>query len=410
MKNHAKNIVRALWRTGAYRRLLFALDQRVCAWAVRRGPEQAEPHTLVLAPPTGENIGDQAMLEAIVNRTPGRLVVVVNDERTFVTYPNWSPRVQVVSIPGLIHRPPVVRAPQVAKLAPWLRGATQVLVPGADTLDGGNVHASLARLSLANLAVRAGVPTRIQGFSWKGDAPDTVVAAMQQLEGAAVIGPRDPVGRRRLAAVGISNTIQVSDLAFSDERLVELPEVLRSQVDRAIENGGFVVLNTSGLIHRSHDLTQDYGHVVEALHARGLKVIFLPHVIRDWDDDLAMARSVFERFGGSDDILVEQLLNPGQVRHLVRDGQLTITGRMHLAILTLSQGVPAICLATHGKVEGLFELVDLPGLVVTPRPGCSDTVVPAALGVLDDREAFTSKLAERLPCIRDLSVRNFADR
>ena len=66
---------------------------------------------------------------------------------------------------------------------------------------------------------------------------------------------------------------------------------------------------------------------------------------------------------------------------------------MHLAIMSLSQGTPAITLATQGKVEGLVRLFDWPQLCIAPKAGMAEDIVEVAGAALDDKRSRTRVLA-----------------
>lgn len=408
MKNKLKDLVRAIWRSAPYRGLLLGLDR--LAYVTAKPAREERPYTLLLAPPTGENIGDQAMFDSAIHNAPGRVVAVTMSDTYRLPAGEDAERAKVVILPGHIHRPPLVRFGVVRRFASLVKSAEALIAPGADTVDGGHTHGSLARLSLLRLGTLEGIPTILQGFSWKADAPHTVQKVVAELaRRGAQISPRDPVSNRRLHANGVSPTTQVADLAFCYPKREDLPsDVLRRLEALAASDAPIVLLNTSGLINRKHDLMADYGAVIEKLHERGARIVFTPHVDRAWDDDFAMARKVHAAFGKDDDFVIEHLLSPAQVRSLATYATLVVTGRMHLAILSLSQTTPVICLATHGKVEGLFEFFDLPDLVVEPREGCGAKLVERVSHALDEEVAIREQLAAKLPNVIEKSRQNFA--
>lgn len=400
--------MRAVWRSNIYRGILFGFDR--IAYATARPARSARPYTLLLAPPTGENIGDQAMFDSAVHNTRGNIVAVTMSTTYRLPVGEDEERTRVLVFRGHIHRPPFIRFSVVRRFGGLVKGAQALIAPGADTVDGGHTHGSLARLSLLRLGALEGIPTILQGFSWKADAPATVRKAITDLARRGVqVSPRDPVSNRRLEASGVTPTTQVADLAFCYPKREELPADLAQRVvQMRTEDRPIVLLNTSGLINRRHDLMADYGAVVNALHERGARIIFTPHVDRSWDDDFAMARKVHGAFGAPDGYVIDQLLSPAQVRSLANSANLVVTGRMHLAILSLSQSMPVICLATHGKVEGLFEFFDLPDLVVEPRPGCGQQLADRAIYALDHADDIRAQLNSRLPGVIDFSRQNFA--
>lgn len=409
MKEELKNVVRAIWRSGIYRRVLFGLDR--LAFTVARPAKTQQPYTLLLAPPTGENIGDQAMFDSAIHNTAGKVLAVTMSDSYRKPVGDDGERALIRVLPGHIHRPPLVRFGVMLRLSGLIKSAQAFIAPGADTVDGGHTHGSLARLSIIRLAAIAGIPTTLQGFSWKSDAPASVVRAVTELaERGVQVSPRDPVSRRRLTEAGVQPTTQVADLAFAYPVREALPERLKAQIARVQKSGRpIVLLNTSGLIARRHDLTADYGVVIERLHSVGATVVFTPHVDRAWDDDFAMARKVKELYGNADDVVVDSLLSPAQVRELASFASLVVTGRMHLAILSLSQEIPVVCLATHGKVEGLFEFFEMPDLVVEPQAGNGELLAEKASAALQNRDALVAQIRTKLPAVIELSKNNFAN-
>lgn len=405
LKEKLKDLVRAVWRNGVYRRVLFALD--ALALRTARTPTDQPPYTLLVAPATGANLGDQAMFESCVANTPGNIVAVVTSPN-FRIPSKHDGEVKVVHLQGLIHRPPFVRFASVRRYASLVRAAVRVVGPGADMLDGGHTHASLARFSLFRIAAVADKDTIIQGFSWKAEAPDTVRVAARDLAPRAQLTPRDPVSDRRLKESDVVPTVSAADTVFSYPADEPLYDELESFVSRAEADGApLILLNTSGLIARKVDLIPDYRFLVESIHELGARVVIVPHVIRRPDNDLAVARAVKALDVCSEDFQVDRLLRPGQVRRLASSAVLTLTGRMHFAIMTLSTSTPAVCLATAGKVEGLFELFDLDDHVVSPEPGCGDELARLTSTVLADPERFRMHVGNRLPRVRELSALNF---
>jgi len=406
MKEKLKNLVRAVWSSAPYRVVLFGLD--ALAFRLAKPVKHGGPYSVLLAPATGQNIGDQAMFDSVAHNTRGRIVAVVTAPSFVLRERAPHEQLDVLELPGLIHRPPLLRFTSVYRFARVVKGAERLIGTGADMLDGGHPHASLARLSLFRLGVLAGIETVIQGFSWKADAPRTVVVAIKGLSERAQVTPRDPVSTRRLQAAGVKRIVPASDAVFSFPAEEELyPELAAFVAAATAAETPVVLLNTSGLIARKTDLTTDYAKVIERLHADGARIVFLPHVLRPWDDDLIVSRRMHEAYGAEDDFLVDRRLTPAQIRRLAKSASFSITGRMHLAILSLSQETPAICLATHGKVEGLFEFFDLPQLVVEPEAGCGDLLTATAADILKRRSEISAQIASHLPRVRELSALNF---
>ena len=179
---------------------------------------------------------------------------------------------------------------------------------------------------------------------------------------------------------GVEGVVETADIVFTDERR---DDAAAAEILKSVE-GSFALVNASGLIARSVDQVPEYAALVRALRERGLFVILVPHVLRSTADDLAACRAVADALPSEGVVLIERALAPSTIRGLARRAELTVTGRMHLAIMSLAQGVPAITLATQGKVEGLMRLFEWPELCVTPRAGMGQEVVRVAEAALDD--------------------------
>lgn len=406
MRTRLKRIVRATWSTPAYGRALHVLDSLAFAlgWATGGG---RTGHTVFLAPSGRGNIGDQAMFDSFFHNVEGRVHVVVGAADAYRVTGAEAERMVVHALPRLIRGLPPVRALDVVRFGRLVRGAARLYVPGADTIDGGHPHASLARLGLVRLCANRGVDAIVQGFSWAPEVPESVERSARAAGRLARLLPRDPLSFERLSRAGVQATA-ASDLVFSYDRTAPLPDDLEALVADLEKQGiPFALLNMSGLIARKVDLADDYDTLVHHLHDRGLAVVALPHVIRSGDDDLVQMRALVGRSGGPQDVLVDRLLTPAQVKGLAARAQLTVTGRMHLAIMSLSHSTPAVTMATAGKVEGLYEFFDLPQLVVRPVRGCSAEAIRAVDAVLADRVGIARRIVERLPRVIALSRRNF---
>lgn len=72
-------------------------------------------------------------------------------------------------------------------------------------------------------------------------------------------------------------------------------------------------------------------------------------------DDIQACRAVWEQHRNAGVLLVDRLLQSAEILGLCTPADVVVTGRMHLSIMVLNSGVPAITLSTQGKVEGLFQ-------------------------------------------------------
>ncbi|WP_394554208.1 polysaccharide pyruvyl transferase family protein [Agromyces sp. MMS24-JH15] len=404
-----------------------ARDRAVIAAAIGR-PEPTGPHVLVASAGAG-NIGDQAMLDAFVERVDGPVMVIARGVGDF-RVPEGPGRVSIVDFPELVYGLGGDRRAELTAYGAILSRARSLSVIGADIMDGRySPRASVRRSMLAEAAAAAGIPARILGFSWNAAPHPRALAALRRAAGAGVVPYlRDPISADRARAAGIPGVVESADLVFTalDEDPRTADALLGTSARRAAtdeptgepggEAGGdadataagdrVVLVNVSALVGRNLDQAAQYERIVRALRTRGLRVVLVPHVSRPTSDDVAACRAVHDRLADDPGVLlVDRLLEPAEIRGLAARASLTVTGRMHLAIMSLRSGVPAITLATQGKVEGLMRLVGVPDLCVEPGPALADRVL-AVVDRLDAEPALRRTIAASAGRLRTLAERN----
>jgi polysaccharide pyruvyl transferase WcaK-like protein len=360
---------------------------------------------VLIAPPGGGNIGDQAMVEAYLENTTGPVRIVVRGIGDIRIPVEQAGRATFTALPGLIYGDGRAHLTAVAAFARLLAGARSLTVVGADIMDGAyDVRASARRADVTTLASSIGVDSRVLGFSWNGRARTGARRALARAGRAGTrLLVRDPRSVDRARADGLTNVAEVADAVFSART------TSATAVDEFLggDPGAYAVLNASGLVGRSMDQVSEYEEIVRSLLDRGLIVVLLPHVVRASADDSAACRAVAERVDDPRVVLITRVLDPAEVRGLVAGAALVLTGRMHLAIQALWNSVPAITLSTQGKVEGLMQLFGTATLCVEPGPGLAKRILPVAADLLARPEHHRRTIAGRLPAIVTLSHQNF---
>ena len=401
---------RVVWRTTAYAKAMTVLDE--AAWRLSKllpKPPEVRVQTLVMSPAGDGNIGDHAMLNAFLENCDGPVTVLSSGVDSTLHPDLNSSRLVFKPMRSLFSYPPFIRFWSVFKFSRLLASSRIFIIHGADTMDGSQISASLARLSLCRLASLEGIPSAVLGFSWSDESPKVVSDAIRTVSANTLLFPRDPLALRRLEELDVSNLLPVTDMAFSLNTVETPPGSVSSWLrETASCQEEFVILNVSGLIANRFDQRKEIELVVSQIHKFGARVLFLPHVLRKGDDDLAICKEMHALLGQPKDFLVEELLAPEQVRYIASRAKLTITGRMHLSILSLGIGTPAIALSTAGKVEGLFELFGLSEFVVDPVPGYGATVVCKLKTLSDGRAQAVQAIEAALPSIRERSLMNFS--
>lgn len=381
-------------------------------------PPARKSQHLLLAPKGRGNIGDQAMLEAFLDSTTFPVTLLVEANDSHVIPERARDRVTEFVVQDLFSTRPWVRHRNRRKVAQLIARHTTFSIVGADIMDGSVLDGgssdkgfetaeSTIRFGMLCMSNELDTDNRVLGFSWKdGRAPETVRRALSASQPQSRLCVRDPHSLARLRSEGTGyNLVQVADMAFTVTG-IEAYEPLDSWV--AEQNGRRIVLvNASGVLARKGIDPDEYVTIVDYLTQRGCSVVILPHTIRPGDNDVDACRQVVSRLHrGPHVYLVEDLLNPHQVSWLAGRASAVFTGRMHLAILSLNQGVPTAILSTQGKVSGLLELLDLSELLLEPVIGFARNAIKAIDTILDD-PTMCDRLATNLPKIRELAELNF---
>jgi polysaccharide pyruvyl transferase WcaK-like protein len=198
-----------------------------------------------------------------------------------------------------------------------------------------------------------------------------------------------------------------ADVVFARQGAPAQPHGVLEWVRSQRAGARIAIVNVSGLISGSLDQTPEYAKFVSYLNASGWSIVFLPHVSRVGNDDIQSLSLLASSVNVSDFYLVDELLSPDQVYELVSCSHLVLTGRMHLAVLSLLAGTYPITLATQGKVEGLYRILGKPELCVMPIPGFGDELVERC-GDLISHGLFDQRVDDTvIGHLRDSSIKNF---
>jgi polysaccharide pyruvyl transferase WcaK-like protein len=395
-----------------WRRLLVGsglpglVDRAVLRAHFRAEPRERRDHLLLAAPGHG-NVGDQALLEAMLENIDGPVTVVVSDSAGLRLPDGDQDRIEVLEFPQLVYGKGAGHRADVARFGRALAHAGRLSIVGADVMDGRySLPASVRRSSLATAAARLGVDTRIVGFSWSDRARPS---ARRSLVAAGRSGVRlllrDPVSAGRARRDGVHPVHEVADVVFA-ARTVDrsLAMGLLDGISRPV-----ALVNVSGLLAAQVDQLEEYVAIVDDLRRRGLHVLLVPHVWREQGGDFAACGAVAQRVGPAHVTCVRTPPTPAQVRGLAARAVVTVTGRMHLAVMSLMEGVPAVTLATQGKVEGLMQLFSTPELCIPVGPGFSGAVIDAVGRVLPEGSAARVSIRRALPDVVALARRNTED-
>ena len=358
----------------------------------------------LIAAPGGGNIGDQAMLESFLLNVKGKKCIITTNRNPLQIPALYALDAEVIQMPGLIYGQPHSFLRDFVRFINLMPHLKSLSVIGADVMDGGyNPHASVMRAYAAIFAADVGIPARILGFSWNSNPDKKAVSALRAAgeKGVALL-VRDALSQKRLNQLGISNTMLSADVVFAnprqqDEDIEDLLEYCQGKP--------VALVNASGLIAKEIDQIEEYKTIIDKLNAEQYTVVLLPHVIRDGANDLSVCQVIAALY--PDIYLVDRLLQPDQIKRLAQAARLVVTGRMHLSIMAINAGTPAIVLSTQGKVDGLMAFFSLPELSLAPEPGFGGKVVALIDLIHNNYDNYKSSLAENIEQVRLLSKKNF---
>ena len=263
---------------------------------------------------------------------------------------------------GLIKHIPRFSQLFVKKFAALYYKADACLSIGGDnyTLDYGFPGSLLIR---DQLAMRAGIPLIIWGASIGPFelSPNAKAIMKEHLRSVNLITARDSVTVEYLKSLGVTkNVVQVFDPAF-----IMKPETYSGPENDFIESGDIMGLNISALIakwrtdKKIEPLINEIAGFVEIATAKGLKVLLVPHVIRNSRDlvvnDEAVLTMVMKQITTHREsvLILPGKLNACQMKWIISKCRFFIGARTHSTIASISSGVPTISIAYSQKAKGI---------------------------------------------------------
>lgn len=386
--------------------LSSALDRHAFRSAPKPTGRKATMHVLLAAPGVG-NIGDQAMVEAFLEGVDGPVAIIVRDTNAIVIPEAQVGRAELIAMPHLLYSDGEQHFAALRKFRRLLGSARSFSVTGADIMDGKySLRASVRRSNLAEYAATDGVDARILGFSWNGTPRKAALTALVRAS-ANGVRPllREPVSAARATAQGVHGVREVADIVFSS---TSVDHAIAGQLGLDAGNEQrIVIVNVSGLIGRTLNQVAEYRIIIDHLRSLGRHVLLVPHVRSQLADDMVACAAVADAVGSDGVTFVDRMLTPSEIRGLASVAEFVITGRMHLAIMALWSGKPAITLATQGKVEGLMELFESTELCIEPTSGFGARILPVIDSLVDGSSEIPQRIRRRLPDVTASSLRNF---
>lgn len=405
-------------------------------WLARRFEQRARdlaerprPHRRALVLPAAGpgSLGDEAMLMASgqVMRAHGI------DQLTILSYGKdeaWSPVGEFDDVISIGHRYSSAFWQSCQQVLEALASVTHLLIQGADVMDGYySPYESFRRATYARMAVAAGIRTTIGGFSFNDHPHPRSVRILDALPTSVRLVARDPISRQRLSARLGRPVHAGADMAFLLEPAADGPEIGRHRawIDGERAQGRRVLGVNANYLVAPGQGARDPGADLAAAYAAGLSplltadspasFLLIPHDHRAMagrytDLDLLEALAARLPDTASPHVrLVRERLDAAEVKNLAGRIDAVVSGRMHLVIAALGQGVPAAGVTYQGKFEGLYELFELDGLCLPPSDLLGGKLTEFALGLLNGQARHRETIMAHLPRVRELAWVNFAN-
>lgn len=293
---------------------------------------------------------------------------------------------------------------------------------GADVLDGYySERRTITRLHFVSLVAKMGVKSNIVSVSINDHPTTKSVEAWRSLPENVRICAREPLSQKRLAFC-ISKPVQLTaDLAF-----LLLPQVNSSSLTSLLnwitnersQGRAVIGINVNPLHLRivgekSHDLLlRAYTDLLQRMtdNAGQFSFVFLHHDLRGNPNDTILNRTILSMLPPeiqAHSNMTPESSNAQELKGVCGILDMILTGRMHVAIAGLSQGIPVACIEYQGKVEGLFGLFSLANMSITAE----QAILPGELckfflPLLERRTAIRSQILSKLPMIFEMAEEN----
>lgn len=243
---------------------------------------------------------------------------------------------------------------------------SHVVILGADCIDGHYYpEFSVKILMMYDVFYRYGVDVRMFGASWSENHWKGIKFFIRKLSPELPLVIRDVVSYRRVKNLfPCRPAVLVADSAFClkahlTDRIVPLIDVIKKNKD----DGWCVVgINAHNMFNSVVDLEvwiRKFGEILNSV-SKEMKLcyVLLGHDDRDKVSDMIVLSKLTTVLSRCIPTCV--VFNADEIKAIVGELDALVSGRMHLSIAALGQGVPVLGLTYQGKFEGLWQHFSLP--------------------------------------------------
>lgn len=391
------------------------------------------------------------MAETVIQRLPGHLGEC--EFAVLTTYPSADegrlPHGAAARLVGLepwrlaVIEFPVALLARIARLLRlplgWVRtrGCRAMLaadvvvdVAGISFAPGRGIPILVYNALMTGTPLLLGVPTvkAAQAMGPFDSQPNSILARLV-LPRLSAICARGARTRAHLDVLGLSNVVDVADLAFSLDEATDLPADIARQVAGA--GDGYVVVMPSSVVRQIVARDGDALHrqagavgdpyvdamarlIAEIRSSTGAGVIVAPHSYRTGQpegrmNDGPVCREVAEACGADPGVVgIDADLTAGELRRLVSGGSVLVTSRFHAMISGLATGVPTVVVGWSHKYREVLadfgmERFGMDSTALSDPVAVAKVVVEARA----NRDAISREIRSALPEVIERSAGNF---
>ena len=137
-----------------------------------------------------------------------------------------------------------------------------------------------------------------------------------------------------------------------------------------------------------------------------MAVYFVPQVLADELNDVSVAREVLSRVSNLEHVyLLDQDLDPRDLKGLYGGFDLFIGVRMHANIFALSAGVPTVAIAYEPKTEGIMNQLGLGEYAIGIRRLDSPGLIALLDRLAAEAPALRGHLTTAIPAMKQKAMR-----
>lgn len=218
------------------------------------------------------------------------------------------------------------------------------------------------------------------------------------LQGAIVVGLREPLSFKEVRSMGLSNLRLIPDSAFSLRPLLS-DRVLEFMRKHSLLNRSYIVLVPRQWFFRDHIRYQDYIRTMVRFIKRSSAyehlIVLVPNSIGPIpiEDDRKICYDIAFQAKSPNLIIVDEDWNAPELAAFYGHSDVIISVRLHAVILASLSGVPAVAISYEGfKTRGIMDLIGLRNFVLD----ISDLNVEELISKLEDVSQMTDLIRSNL--------------